>query len=343
MIRRLAPLFLLLALAGCDRAPKEPMHDPSAKKTQHERTDGSDPAPAQTEQQGKDAELKAPETGGEYRLKGGPRVVAIGDLHGDFEATERAFRLAGAIDRSGHWRGGKLVVVQTGDQLDRGDDERIIIDFLIRLQKEATKAGGAVHVLNGNHETMNVAGDFRYVTPGALRAFADLLPRSPLAASFPQEMQERAAPFLPGGGAALLFSERPLIAMVGDTVFAHGGVTPEHIDFGIDRLNRESRAWMRGERKTPPAPVVSPEGPVWTRIYGEPEPKGRACAVLEETLRRLGAKRMVVGHTVQQRGLSGACGDKVFRVDVGLARYYGDHPAQVLEIQGDQVKILTED
>lgn len=54
--------------------------------------------------------------------------------------------------------------VQVGDQLDRGDNEIQILYFLERLQKEASAAGGAVHILNGNHETMNVGGRFRYAT-----------------------------------------------------------------------------------------------------------------------------------------------------------------------------------
>ena len=71
------------------------------------------------------------------------RIVAIGDLHGDIDAARRALKLAGAIDDNDHWIGGTLVVVQTGDVLDRGDDEQAILDLLTRLEGEATRAGGA--------------------------------------------------------------------------------------------------------------------------------------------------------------------------------------------------------
>lgn len=61
------------------------------------------------------------------------------------------------------------VSLQVGDQLDRGDNEIQILYFLERLQKEAAAAGGALHILNGNHETMNVGGRFRYATqPGRI-------------------------------------------------------------------------------------------------------------------------------------------------------------------------------
>lgn len=60
--------------------------------------------------------------------------------------------------------------MQVGDLLDRGDEELKILYWLERLQEEAAAAGGALHVLNGNHETMNVGGNFRYATLGGLRA-----------------------------------------------------------------------------------------------------------------------------------------------------------------------------
>ncbi len=58
-----------------------------------------------------------------------------------------------------------------GDQLDRGDQEVPILYFLERLQREAARAGGALHILNGNHETLNIAGRFRYATPGGMTDF----------------------------------------------------------------------------------------------------------------------------------------------------------------------------
>jgi hypothetical protein len=271
----------------------------------------------------------------QYRFPAPERLVAIGDLHGDLSATKMAFRLAGAVGQDGHWSGGKLVVVQTGDQLDRGDDEREILEFLERLAEEAKQAGGALHVLNGNHESMNVLGDFRYVTPRGFRTFDDVTPKSPLADRYPSEWQARAGAFLPRGRYANFLAERDVIIVVGDTVFVHGGVRPPHVDHGVGRLNAESRAFMRGELSQPPRLVVDPEGPLWTRVYGEGPLDPTACAVLARALEKLQVKRMVVGHTVQKEGASSACDERVWRIDVGLSRYYGDGPIQVLEIKRD--------
>src|SRR5687768_17426401 len=68
------------------------------------------------------------------------RLVAIGDLHGDLAATRSALRAAGAIDDADRWSGGELVIVQTGDVLDRGDDEQAILDLIFRLETEAAAA-----------------------------------------------------------------------------------------------------------------------------------------------------------------------------------------------------------
>src|SRR5688500_7048381 len=169
----------------------------------------------------------AVETDTSFRFPAAERVVAIGDLHGDVAATKRALKLAGATDDQDRWKGGKLVVVQTGDQLDRGDDEPDILDLLERLSSEAAAAGGALHVLNGNHEVMNVQGDFRYVTEDGFRDYPSTDAagmHQPLLERLPAEQRGRAAAFLPGEEVAKRLAKRPSIIQVGDNVFVHGGL-----------------------------------------------------------------------------------------------------------------------
>jgi hypothetical protein len=276
-----------------------------------------------------------------FRFSVPGRLIAIGDLHGDIEATRAALRLAGAIDDSERWIGEDLSVVQTGDELDRGDHEREIVDLFTRLAAAAPERGGRVVALNGNHEIMNVQGDFRYVTPGGLTAFAGVSPRSPLSQTARAPYAERAAAFLPGGAYALELAERDVIAIVGDSVFVHGGVLPVHVRYGIDRINREARQWMKEGGRVAPDAVAGQAAPIWVRDYSLDPMAAGVCDVLGEVLAALGAKRMVVGHTVQRGGISSACGDRVYRIDVGLSRYYGEGPIQVLEIADGQVRILS--
>jgi hypothetical protein len=276
------------------------------------------------------------------------RVVAIGDLHGDLNATRRALRLAGAIDEHDAWIGGKLTVVQTGDEIDRGDDDRTILDLFERLKTDAPKSGGAVVALVGNHELMNDQVDFRYVTKGGFAEFTNVNPKDAYMAQalsgVEWQQRGRAAAFLPTGPYAQMLSTRPVIARVGDTIFAHGGVLSKYVkkDGGLDDINAKTAAYLRGERDAPPKSAIADDGPLWTRLYSEPANPGKAeCDELDETLRLLNAKRMVMGHTVQKNGISPACSNKAWRIDVGMTAYYGG-PVQVLELRGDTVTVLKE-
>ena len=277
------------------------------------------------------------------------RIVAFGDVHGDLEAARSALRLAGAIDEEDRWIGGALIVVQTGDQLDRGDDEQAILDLFERLRVESTAAGGAFHALLGNHELMNARGDLRYVTDGGFADFADAVDYDaddPLLAGFEPHERARMAALLPGRPYARLLAQRNVIVQVGDNLFVHGGVLPDHVTYGIDLINREVRAWLRGETD-PPGFLGRPDSPQWTRLYSN-EPDSLACEVLSDVLSRVDAKRIVMGHTIQDHGISGACEGRAWRIDVGMAAYYGGPDergagdVEVLEIVGDSVRVLRD-
>ena len=76
------------------------------------------------------------------------------------------------IDESQDWRGGDTHLVSLGDLLERGPDSRKILDLLMHLEREAREAGGAVNLVLGNHEVVNVVGDRRYVSEAEYAAFA---------------------------------------------------------------------------------------------------------------------------------------------------------------------------
>jgi hypothetical protein len=268
------------------------------------------------------------------------RIIAIGDLHGDLEAARAALRLGGAIDAGDRWIGGKLVVVQTGDILDRGDQEEGIMILFRRLGEEARSAGGDVHVLNGNHELMNASLDFRYVTEGGFRAFDDVAgvdASDSLLLSLEPEERLRAAAFRPGGPVALQLASQPTALILGPTLFVHGGILPDHVAMGLDGMNREIQRWLRNEAPQPEW-IQGDRSPVWTRLYSD-QPTQAACDTLDLVLEELGVQRMVVGHTVQTTGITAFCGGRVWSIDVGMAAHYGGRP-EVLEIRGDVVRSI---
>merc|ERR1711871_1355666 len=97
---------------------------------------------------------KYPDMEDKNRLKAVPRIIAIGDLHGDYEETIEILKVAKVADRkkgNGVWTGGNTVVVQVGDQIDRcrqlpcnqmekDDDENSdikILELLTDLNRQA--------------------------------------------------------------------------------------------------------------------------------------------------------------------------------------------------------------
>jgi len=86
------------------------------------------------------------------------KIVAVGDLHGDYDNFVLILKGTGLVADDLHWTGGATHLVQIGDILDRGTRAKDILDLLMRLEKDAAEAGGMVHVLLGNHEEMNIDG-----------------------------------------------------------------------------------------------------------------------------------------------------------------------------------------
>ena len=250
----------------------------------------------------------------------GPRLVALGDLHGDLEQAEAALRLAGVVDPSGAWAGrpGDLLV-QTGDLVDRGPES---LQVLRRFEGLAEEAGGAVELILGNHELMNVQGDFRYVNRREVMA----LGRSMIAGAAPGEgsaalgaseadlsedpsqnmrelkagTQEWARQWEVDGRWGSALARRWKVAAVRGEgrcrlLFAHAGISPATWAgtgvFGtpggegrMAALNLEMSGVLRQGRAGAFARLSQAGGPLWFRDYAIPCPPGggEACPESEQ-------------------------------------------------------------
>ncbi len=119
----------------------------------------------------------------------------------------------------------------------------------------------------------------------------------------------------------------------------HGGILPEHVSYGLERINRETQQWLLGGAAAgeteAPAFLRGASSVVWARDYSLPEERRCDCDTLQQVLASIpGAERMVMGHTIQD-SISGACGGRALRIDVGLSRGCGDGDVEVLEILDD--------
>ncbi len=247
------------------------------------------------------------------------RIVAVGDLHGDLAHTRESLRLVDVIDASDHWAAGNATFVQIGDVMDCGNGVRAILDLLRNLEKEAAAAGGRAVELIGNHETFNLVGD------QASASAVDM-------ASFGGEEARRALFSQTGEYGAWLRTHKTIV-IVDDTVFVHGGITPEMATLGVDALNAGVLAYLNGG---PLSPFLDRQnGPLWFRGYIQ-APTPETCSRLDQALRILGARRMVVGHTPSDDGLMVApCGGHLIGIDTGISDPYGIHSSALEIMNGD--------
>jgi hypothetical protein len=284
--------------------------------------------------------------------QGVEHVVAIGDVHGDYEQFVATLRSAKLIDAQESWSGGKTHLVQTGDVLDRGPDSRKVMDLLMKLEKEARRDGGWVHFLIGNHEAMNIYGDLRYVSPGEFEAFrgpGSEKAREALYKGYQEQVKSSSPP-----GAVPAFddafrkkweSEHPLgfaehrremgpagkygkwirshnaVIKIGDTLFLHGGIGPKYVDFSLRYINEQVRQELEDFTKLRGGLVMDGEGPLWYRGLAQDDEMALEPHV-KAALKNYQVERMVIGHTPTEGAIIPRFGGKILVIDIGLSRVF---------------------
>jgi hypothetical protein len=213
--------------------------------------------------------ISAPVHADDWRVDSAGRVVAIADIHGAFAAMVETLQHAGVIDGELRWSGESTHLVIVGDILDRGPRSRDAMDLLMRLEQEAPLAGGSVLVLIGNHESMNLIGDLRYVSREEYAAFADdetdeqrergfvayaarhgadasdVGLRQKFEQEFPKGYFALRRAFRPDAKYGEWLLSKPVIGVLNGTAFVHGGLSPTVTKLGLDGVNRDLKKEFR--------------------------------------------------------------------------------------------------
>ena len=289
------------------------------------------------------------------------RVVAVGDLEGNFDGLVTILRAAGLVNSKKGWKGGGTHLVQIGDIFGRGEKPRECCDLLRRLAREAKKAGGRVHVLVGNHEAEVVhrfefecdASEYLdFASPAALRRWrrqrdavaqelwhlteAESMPMANLVGAWelihpPGRVEVRKA-LAPTGSYGKWISSLPGAVQLGRLVFSHAGILPDWAHDGIDGLNGIIRRDMAKEAYFADFPessvIMDPDGPLWSRHYAWGAKW--VPAALKEVLGLFGASSMVIGHT-PGRSIRARYSRRVICIDTGIGRETGKLSALVVE------------
>jgi hypothetical protein len=282
---------------------------------------------------------------GQDTFDGVERIVAVGDIHGDFAAFTEILRSAKLIDRKDSWIGGTTHMVQTGDFLDRGAESRKVMDLLMSLEEQAAKAGGAVHVLLGNHEVMNILGDLRYVSAGDFESY-----KSPDAAELQRKAFEAQATgsqkkdsayrkawekqhplgwvehrlaFSQAGNYGKWLRQKNTVIRIDEVLFLHGGISPKYTSMSIHDINELVRAdLMKSPVEAIRGILTDPEGPLWYRGMAL-APESELAAQVDAVLSAFGVQHIVLAHMPAPGIVMPRFNGKVIMIDVGLSEVFG--------------------
>jgi hypothetical protein len=290
--------------------------------------------------------------------QGVERIIAVGDIHGDYGNYIKVLRQAGVIDRRGRWAAGETHLVQLGDIPDRGPDTARVIGHLQELEAEALQAGGRVHALIGNHEAMNITGDLRYVHPGEYSAL-----KSRNAERLRERYYARVVDALQASGRdvagdeafeAQWLEQHPLgyvehrqhwhpdgefgawvrahnsAVRINRTLFVHGGISPAVAGRSMESINAQIREELAAS-PTAEAPLLHGESsPLWYRGLARGEETEELAAHLEAVLKHFDVDRVVVGHTPGFATIVPRYDARFIVADSGISAHYGGYLASLL-------------
>jgi hypothetical protein len=244
------------------------------------------------------------------------RQLAISDMEGNLKGFLRLLKGNKVIDDQLNWIYGDGHLVLTGDFFDRGTQVNELLWFIYDLEEKAKTAGGYVHFVLGNHEIMNLNGDFRYVQA---------------------KYMEQAA--LMNTDYLVLFSEKSelgrwlrtknIVEKVGDVLYMHGGISSEVNLFNAQasQLNELARPYYGDTSYQYPNIHVeilfSDIGPFWYRGYYTGVSKATE-AQIDSTLNIFGAKYIATGHTITRDTISTWFHNKVFNTDVPHSKGFSE-------------------
>ncbi len=216
--------------------------------------------------------LSVPVFASPYEFDTAERVVAFADVHGAFDDWTALLIELNVIDSKLNWSGGKTHLISTGDLIDRGPGSRAVVELLMKLDGQAAKAGGAVHLTLGNHEVMVMSGDLRYVSVPEFSAFAadetqadrdelyseyrrfnpggeDADVRPIFDMQYPKGYIGLKKAYALSGKLGSWLSRQPFVIRVSDKVYMHGGIASDASEMSISALNEkmgtEIQAYLR--------------------------------------------------------------------------------------------------
>lgn len=243
-------------------------------------------------------------------FNGVENLIAVSDVHGQYTVLIRLLKEHHVIDKNFNWIFGNGHLVVLGDVMDRGPNVTECLWLIYRLEQQAKKAGGMVHVLLGNHELMNLNNDIRYVNEKYIKS-AQLMNKT-----YSQLYSENS--FL-----GKWLRKKPVMVTINDMLFVHAGISPEFINRGytvedantffIDKI--VGKSWDVILNDSTLTFMMDEKGPIWFRGYFEDERLNESQ--INSILNYFDKNMILVGHT-SLPNISLLYNGKVFGIDSNI-------------------------
>jgi len=240
-------------------------------------------------------------------------ILAISDIESGYKAFRDFLINTNVIDNNLNWTFGKGHLVLVGDFVDRGFSTTQVLWFIYKLEQEATKYGGHVHFIIGNHELYNMQGKFKsasykyYGVASILgKQHHDLYDQNSFIGKW--------------------MASKNTLELINGNLFAHGGIHPDiaNYDITIDDVNQINRAYYyqsyfpKPDQSVEQLIISSRKGICWYRGYFKDD---LSQADIEKGINKFNAKAVVVGHTIQRK-VTKFYNGKVFGIDIKHPKDY---------------------
>jgi len=242
--------------------------------------------------------LRGPATAApdEVRTSGKAPIFVVADTHGEYEILVAMLRKHGVVDAKLGWSYGRGDLVVLGDVFDRGSNQLEILWLLYQLEADARRAGGGVHLVLGNHETMVLMGDLRYLNPKYVQT-AQIM-----------GVNTYSELFGPTSVLGQWLRTKPAVLKINDLLCLHAGISRALVDSGLTlrQINAGVRSVLTGAVPEDASQrqllelLIGSNGPLWYRGYFS-EQTSFPTATAEDvdlSLKTFGVSHILIGHTI---------------------------------------------
>lgn len=252
-------------------------------------------------------------------------VLAIGDVHGKFDALIPILQNNGIIDENLNWSWGNGHLVFLGDVFDRGYKVSQVLWLAYKLERQARKAGGDVHFLIGNHEVMIMLGDYKYLNI-RYRFLMNYF------------YMNYAGLYTDHTVIGDWIRSRNTVMRYNNILFSHAGISRPVIDQGLslDSMNIKIRQFLNIYEDTVFSAheqlLFLADGPLWFRGYARPtwNKKTVSQAHVDSVLTYYKADYQVIGHSPVSE-ITPLYQGKVIDIDVPFGRKHISDQAILIE------------